>query len=101
MARPRELYLVRLERGGPWDWSRGMREQDGWDEHASFMNALVDDGFILLGGPLEGEHETAHVVDATSDAELRARFAADPWAVNGMLRVKSAERWTILLAPEG
>jgi hypothetical protein len=31
---------------------------------------------------------------------LRSRFAEDPWAQNGMLTVKSTERWTILLAPE-
>jgi uncharacterized protein YciI len=99
-AGPRELYLVRLERGGPWDWSRDMREQDGWDEHASFMDSLVADGFILLGGPLEGGRDTAHVVHAASEQELRARFAEDPWAANGMLRVKSAERWKILLEPE-
>ena len=37
-----------------------MREQDGWDEHARFMNGLVDDGFIVLGGPLEGDRETMH-----------------------------------------
>ena len=52
------FYVVRLRRGGPWDWSRGMREQDGWDEHASFMDGLVDSGFILLGGPLEGDRDT-------------------------------------------
>jgi uncharacterized protein YciI len=88
---------VRLERGGPWDWSRDLREQDGWDEHARFMDALVDEGFILLGGPLEGERETLHVVDARSAEEIHARFAEDPWAANGMLAVKSVERWTILL----
>jgi uncharacterized protein YciI len=98
---PRELYLVRVERGGPWDWSRDMREQEQWPEHARFMNALVDDGFIVLGGPVEGGREAFHVVDAASEEELRARFAEDPWAENGMLRVKSVERWTILLAPEG
>ena len=31
---PLELYVVRVERGGPWDWSRDLREQPGWDEHA-------------------------------------------------------------------
>lgn len=95
-SRP-HLYVVRLARGGPWDWARDLREQDGWDEHARFMDALVDDGFILLGGPLEGERETLHVVDARSVKETRARFAEDPWAANGMLTVKSIERWTILL----
>src|SRR5262249_42716543 len=25
-----ELFLVRVERGGPWDWSKDMREQELW-----------------------------------------------------------------------
>jgi len=94
---PLQLSVVRVERGGPWDWSRELRQQEAWDEHAHFMNALVDDGFILLGGPLEGDRETLHVVASISEDEIRARFAADPWAQNGMLTVKSIERWTILL----
>jgi uncharacterized protein YciI len=77
-----------------------MRAQEQWTQHAEFMNALVDDGLILLGGPLEGGRDTFHVVDAPSEEALRARFEEDPWAKNGMLTVKSVERWTILLAPE-
>jgi uncharacterized protein YciI len=95
-----ELFLVRVERGGPWDWSKDMREQEEWPEHARFMNSLVDDGLILLGGPLEGGREAFHVVDAPSEEHLRSRLAKDPWARNGMLSVRSVERWTILLAPE-
>ena len=34
-------FVVRLQRGGPWDWSRDLRRQDGWDEHAGFMDGLV------------------------------------------------------------
>ena len=74
-----------------------MREQDGWDEHAAFMDGLVEDGFIVLGGPLEGDRDTLHVVDAPSEEAVRARFAEDNWARNGMLTPKSVERWTILL----
>ena len=97
---PLRLYTVRVERGGPWDWSRDLREQDGWDEHAHFMNGLVDDGLIVLGGPLEGDREVLHVVNAASEAEIRTRFAEDNWAQNGMLTIMSIERWTILLAPD-
>ena len=96
-----ELFMVRVERGGPWDWSKDMREQELWTEHAQFMNGLVDDGFILLGGPVEGERETLHVVDAPSEQDLRARFAADPWAQNGFLAITRVERWQILLSQEG
>ena len=95
-----ELFLVRVERGGPWDWSKDMREQVEWNEHAQFMNSLVDDGLILLGGPVEGGRDAFHVVDASSEEALRGRFAEDPWARSGMLTVTSVERWTILLTPE-
>src|SRR5450759_29684 len=45
-------FAVIRERDSGWDDSRPMHEQENWDEHASFMNALVDDGFVVLGGPL-------------------------------------------------
>jgi uncharacterized protein YciI len=74
-----------------------MREQDGWEEHARFMDGLVDSGFLLLGGPLEGDREVLHVVSASSENEIRHRLAEDPWTANGMLTTVSVERWTILL----
>lgn len=91
------LYVVRLERGGPWNWALDMREQVGWEEHAAFMDGLVESGFILLGGPLENGRDTLHIVEAESEAAIRERLAADPWAPNGMLRPASIERWTVVL----
>jgi hypothetical protein len=91
------FFAVRLERGGPWDWSRDLREQDGWDEHARFMDSLVDEGFNVLGGPLQGGREVLHVVSASSEQAARERLARDIWARNGMLTVKSIEAWTVLL----
>lgn len=93
----RVFFAVRLERGGPWDWSRDLREQDGWDEHARFMDALVDEGFIVLGGPLAGEREILHAIDAPAEEAVRERLAQDPWHANGMLTITSVERWTVLL----
>jgi len=74
-----------------------MREQDGWDEHAAFMDGLVDDGKIVLGGPLEDERYTMHVVAAESESAVRELFTTDPWWTNGMLSPVAIERWTILL----
>lgn len=91
------FFAVRIERGGPWDWSRDLREQDGFDEHARFMDSLVDEGFIVLGGPLEGSREVLHAICASSEDEVRGRLAPDNWAQNGMLRIRSIEQWTILL----
>jgi uncharacterized protein YciI len=90
-------FAVRLERGGPWDWSRDLREQDGFDEHARFMDALVEQGFILLEGPLAGERAILHAVSAPSEAAVRERLEQDNWHRNGMLTITSIEPWTILL----
>jgi len=95
------IYVVRVERGGPWDWSLDMREQAGWADHAAFMDGLADDGFARLVGPLEGDRETLWVVVAGSEEEVRARMAQDPWAVNGMLRPTRIELWTVVLDPKG
>ena len=91
------IFAVMLEHGGPWDWSRGLREQDLFDEHARFVDALVDDGFILLGGPLALERDVMHVIEADSEEAVRERLAADPWHENGMLTITSVRSWTILL----
>jgi hypothetical protein len=91
------MFLVVLSQTGPeWDPSRPMEEQSGWDEHASFMDGLVDDGFIVLGGPLSRPFGTAHAVDAESEDAIRATFARDPWS-KSHLRIESIDAWTIRL----
>jgi uncharacterized protein YciI len=91
-------YLVRRERGPAWDHSRARREQDGWDEHARFMDGLVDDGVVVLGGPVgEGDGEGALVVfDAESEEAIRARLADDPWGED-MLVTEGIDPWNVLL----
>jgi uncharacterized protein len=91
------FFVVRRQRGGPWDWSRDLREQDGWDEHARFMDALVAEGFILLGGPLEDEQFVLHVVEAPSKEAVHERLAVDNWTQDGKLETVSVEAWTVLL----
>ena len=90
-------YVIRVRRGGPWDWSKGMREQQGWHAHAAYMDGLVEDGFLLLAGPLEGERDVLWVVEARSEHQIRRRMAEDPWSPNGMLTPTSIERWTVVL----
>lgn len=61
------------------------------------MDSLVDEGFIVLGGPLEGGRDVLHAISASSEEEVRTRLAEDNWAQNGMLTVTSIEPWTVLL----
>jgi uncharacterized protein YciI len=91
------MYLVVLRRAGPeWDPSKPMEEQAGWGAHAAFMDQLVDDGFLVLGGPLEDGVRTAHAVEAGSADAIREVFARDPWSESHLL-VDSIDEWTIRL----
>jgi uncharacterized protein YciI len=97
-GRPADYFVVTIGRGPAWDESRRRREQAGWDEHAAFMDALAEEGFVVLGGPLgeiDGEY-TLLVVDAESDELIRARLADDPW-VGSILTIASVEPWTVWL----
>jgi hypothetical protein len=91
------MFLVILRRSGPaYDHSKPLEEQSGWLEHAAFMDGLVDDGFIVLGGVLGDELRTAHAVEAASEQEIRDRLARDPWSGSHLV-VDSIDPWTIRL----
>jgi uncharacterized protein len=90
-------YAVTRTRGPAWDQSRELDEQDAWPEHAAFMNGLVGDEFVRLGGPLGDGSTTLLIVDAEDEEAIRARLAADPWVPMGLLVIASIEPWEILL----
>ena len=91
-------YAVTRDRGENWDGRLSMRQQEQWDEHAAFMDTLVDEGFVVLGGPLgDGEKLFLLIIDAENEQEIAARLADDPWTPMELLRTASVERWEILL----
>jgi hypothetical protein len=93
-------FAVRMQHGPRWDPARGTREQDGWDEHASFMDALLADGFVIFGGPLgqpAGGDGALIAVEAPDEQAIRDRLAADPWAPAGLLAIDSVQAWPLWL----
>jgi uncharacterized protein YciI len=91
------MFHVVLRRSGPrWDPSKPLEEQSGWPEHAAFMDGLVDEGVIVLGGPLFDEHRVVHAVEAESELAIRERLARDPWS-GSHLEIGAIEPWTIRL----
>lgn len=83
--------------GPGWDPTRGRREQDRWGEHAEFMDGLVDEGFVVMGGPVGDGARVLLVIDAPDEAAIEARLAADPWEPLELLRTASVEEWDVLL----
>jgi uncharacterized protein YciI len=94
-------FVVTEGRGASWDASRPRREQDEWDAHASFMDGLVDEGFVVLGGPVGDGVRVLLVIEAESRPQIEARLAEDPWMRMEVLRIEAIEPWEILLDGRG
>jgi len=92
------MFLVIVRQSGPeWRAGRPLEEQSGWDEHAAFMDALVDEGVIVLGGPVGDDRRVAHAMQAASEEEIRATLDRDPWSGSHLV-IDTIDPWTIRLS---
>jgi uncharacterized protein YciI len=74
-----------------------MEGQSQWAAHAAFMDALYEQGFAALVGPLEGTRDALLVLRAPSAPEVVERLASDPWTINGLLVTKQISPWQLRL----
>ena len=97
-------FAVIREAGPAWTDGKGIAEQPAVSDHAAFMNALADEGFVLFGGPLAGsEHGRVRallIVNADNEAEIDRRLADDPWVPTEQLATTSIEPWNIFVGAE-
>jgi hypothetical protein len=90
-------FAVIRSRGPAWNDAVPLDDQVEWTAHAAFMNGLLRDGHVTLGGPLEGTPDVLLIMRATDPSEITERLAADPWTRNGLLIVKQICSWWIRL----
>ena len=87
-----DLFVVTMVNGSEYDRSRPRREQRGWDEHAVFMDGLLDEGFVVLGGPIGDGERVMLVVEAADEEESAggwARIHGRRWAYSRSARSSS------------
>jgi uncharacterized protein YciI len=90
------VFHVVLRQAGPdFDPALALEQQSGWKEHAAYMDSLVADGTLVLGGPLPNGR-VAHAMQAESEEKLRAIWARDPWHESHLI-LDSVEPWEIRL----
>ena len=92
-----KIFAVIRTRGPRWNDSQPLEGQDDWRLHADFMNGLVSDGFVLLGGPLEGTPDVLLIVRAADEKQVEERLAADFWAAQDLLRIRQISPWSLRL----
>jgi uncharacterized protein YciI len=97
------FFAVTREAGTAWTVG-GIFDQPALDGHALFMNALADEGFLRLAGPLarseEGRARVLLIVEAESEAEIHRRLAPDPWTRAGLLTIAGVEEWNVIVGGE-
>jgi uncharacterized protein YciI len=97
----KKTFLAISSAGPNADPLKSTREQPFWDEHVEFIDRLVAEGFILMGGPLVDERGIPHgaliIVNADDENEVREKLKNDPWAERGILKLESVKRWEIFV----
>jgi uncharacterized protein YciI len=97
----KNTFLVISAVGPNRDPSKGAPEQPFWNEHEAFIDQLVDEGFILMGGPLLDQAGLPQgallIVKAEDEDEVKEKLENDPWFEKGILKLESVKRWEIFI----
>jgi uncharacterized protein len=93
----KNTFAVISSAGQNRDLSKGTREQPFWDEHAEFIDRLVAEGSILMGGRLVDEGGSLLIFNAENEKEVREKMKNDPWSEQGILKLESIKRWQIFI----
>jgi uncharacterized protein YciI len=94
--------FIAISSAGPKaDPSKVTRQQPFWDEHVAFIDQLVAEGFIMMGGPFVNEAEIPHgallILNTENENEVRNKLKNDPWFEKGILKLESVSRWQIFI----
>lgn len=92
-----QVFAVFRSRGPAFDDSRPLEKQTLWAEHAAFMDALFEERFAALVGPLEGTRDALLILRASSAVEVNERLALDPWTASRHLVTKQVSPWQLRL----
>jgi uncharacterized protein len=94
------VFAVTTAKDANWDHARDIRQQPFFGQHAAFVDELVEQGVIIIGGPVASEDDddiALLAVEAPDEGSLRSIFDADPWTVHRVFRIKAVREWTLWL----
>jgi uncharacterized protein YciI len=82
-------------RAGP-AWTTGAPEdQDGWDEHAEFIDGLIDRGIFVMGGPYVDNSGSHTLLEGVSVEKARELVLQDPFVANGVFELEDVREWNV------
>ena len=93
----KKTFITIFNPGTNWVAGKTSREQPYWTEHAAFMDALFEDGTVIMGGPFADYSNILVIVEAADENAVHELFRQDPFIVQGILHLSSVHEWLIFL----
>jgi len=88
--------MVRFRAGPTWS-SGSVREQPDWDAHAEFVDALIERGTFVMGGPFSDNSGSMSLLEGIDADEARRILEDDPFMKNGVFVLEEIREWTIFV----
>jgi uncharacterized protein YciI len=88
--------LVRFRAGPTWTGG-SILDQPSWDEHAAFIDDLIERGVMVMGGPFADSSGSVSVLENVDEHQARAAISSDPFLANGVFMVEDVRAWNIFV----
>jgi uncharacterized protein YciI len=88
--------LVRFSAGPTWA-SGSILDQPGWQEHADFIDDLIERGVMVMGGPFADSSGSVSVLENVDEHQAHAAISSDPFLANGVFVVEDVRAWNIFV----
>ena len=88
--------MVRFRAGPTWR-SGSVREQPDWDAHAEFVDALIERGTFVMGGPFSDNSGSMSLLEGIDAAEARRILEDDPFMKNGVFVLEEIREWNVFV----
>jgi uncharacterized protein YciI len=88
--------MVRFRAGPTWT-SGSVREQPDWDAHAEFVDALIERGTFVMGGPFGDNSGSMSLLEGIDLDEARRLIEDDPFMKNGVFVLEEIREWDVFV----
>ena len=92
----RRRLIVKVHAGPTWKGG-GVREQPGWDAHATFIDGLIERGTMVMGGPFHDNSGSMMLFEGVGLSEAERLVAADPFIENGVFVLDEIREWDVFV----
>ena len=94
---PRTVRVLVRWKAGPMWTSGAVDDQLGWDEHAAFIDDLIDRGIFVMGGPLADQSGSQSLLENVTEEEARELVLKDPFVANGVFELQEVRAWNVFV----